>query len=163
MREDQNAAGKDIKDVDAILTARELGALIEKSGIDFNSLDDSDFDLPLGMSSGAGVIFGASGGVMEAALRTAYETITGDELKEVNFETVRGNSGIKKATVKIGDNEVNVAVAHGLANARKIMDEIKEGKADYQFVEIMACPGGCVTGGGQPIVSSKIIVSASGN
>lgn len=92
---------------------------------------------------------------MEAALRTAYETITGKELKEIDFESVRGKKGIKKATIKIGDTDVKVAVAHGLANARKIMDEIKDGKADYQFVEIMACPGGCIMGGGQPIRSSK--------
>ena len=93
---------------------------------------------------------------MEAALRTAYETITGKELKKLDFEEVRGKEGIKKATVKIEDKEIKVAVAHGLANAEKILQEIKSGKADYQFVEIMACPGGCIMGGGQPIVSSKI-------
>lgn len=92
---------------------------------------------------------------MEAALRTAYETITGKELKKLNFEEIRGKKGIKKATIKIGDIDVKVAVAHGLSNARKIMEEIKSGKADYQFVEIMACPGGCIMGGGQPIRSSK--------
>ena len=145
-----------LDNVDAVITTRELATMIKRANIEFTNLEDSNFDSPIGEATGAAAIFGTTGGVMEAALRTAYETITGDELKEVNFEDVRGNSGIKKATVKIGENEVNVAVAHGLANARKIMDEIKAGKADYQFVEIMACPGGCVTGGGQPIVSSKV-------
>ena len=110
----------------------------------------------MGEASGAGAIFGLTGGVMEAALRTAYETITGTELKELNFESVRGQKGIKKASIKIGDVDVKVAVASGLSNAKKIMEEIKSGKADYQFVEIMACPGGCIMGGVQPIKSAKI-------
>ena len=109
-----------------------------------------------GEYTGAGVIFGASGGVMEAALRTAQDTLTGKDLDKIDFEAVRGGEGIKKATVKIADTEMKVVAASGLANAREILEEIKAGKADYQFVEIMACPGGCVMGGGQPIKSSKI-------
>ena len=145
-----------MQNVDAVITTRELARMIKQANIDFKSLEDSEFDDPMGEATGAGAIFGTTGGVMEAALRTAYETVTGKTLDKIDFEDVRGKEGIKKASVKMGDTEVKVAVAHGLANARKIMDEIKEGKADYQFVEIMACPGGCVMGGGQPIVSSKI-------
>ena len=145
----------ELDNVDAVITTRELARMIKQANIEFTDLEDSKFDSPMGEATGAGVIFGTTGGVMEAALRTAYETITGEELKEVNFESVRGKAGVKKASVKIGDKEVKVAVAHGLSNARKIMDEIKNGKADYQFVEIMACPGGCIMGGGQPIRSSK--------
>ena len=143
-------------DVDAVITTRELARMIKQANIDFVRLEDGQFDDPMGEATGAAAIFGTTGGVMEAALRTAYETITGEELKELNFEDVRGKDGIKKATIKIGDIDLKVAVAHGLANARKILDEIKEGKADYQFVEIMACPGGCIMGGGQPIKSSKV-------
>ena len=145
-----------LDNVDAVLTTRELARMIKQANIDFVNLEDEKFDSPMGDATGAAVIFGATGGVMEAALRTAVETITGDELKKLDFEEVRGTKGVKKATVMVGEIPVKVAVAHGLANARKILDEIKEGKADYQFVEIMACPGGCVNGGGQPIVSSKI-------
>ena len=145
----------DLENVDSVITTRELAKMIKQANIEFVDLEESDFDDPMGGATGAGAIFGTTGGVMEAALRTAYETVTGNKLENINFEDVRGKQGIKKATVKIGDIEVKVAVAHGLANARKIMDEIKEGKADYQFVEIMACPGGCVMGGGQPIRSSK--------
>ena len=144
-----------MQNVDAVITTRELARMIKQANIDFKTLEDTEFDDPMGEATGAGAIFGTTGGVMEAALRTAYETVTGKTLDKIDFEDVRGKSGIKKATVKMGDTEVKVAVAHGLANARKIMDEIREGKADYQFVEIMACPGGCVMGGGQPIVSSK--------
>ena len=142
-------------DVDAVITTRELARMIKQANIEFTELEDSKFDSPMGEATGAGVIFGTTGGVMEAALRTAYETITGNELKDVEFEFVRGKKGIKKAIVKIGDTDVKVAVAHGLSNAAKIMEEIKNGEADYQFVEIMACPGGCIMGGGQPIRSSK--------
>ena len=145
-----------LDNVDAVLTTREIARMIKQANIDFVNLPDEKFDSPMGDATGAAVIFGTTGGVMEAALRTAAETITGEELKKLNFEDVRGTKGIKKATVMVGEIPVKVAVAHGLANARKILDEIKEGKADYQFVEIMACPGGCVNGGGQPIVSSKI-------
>ena len=142
-------------DVDAVITTRELARMIKQANIEFAELEDSKFDSPMGEATGAGVIFGTTGGVMEAALRTAYEKITGNELKDVEFESVRGKKGIKKAIIKIGDTDVKVAVAHGLSNAAKIMEEIKNGEADYQFVEIMACPGGCIMGGGQPIRSSK--------
>ena len=150
-----NMQGTGYDDVDSVITTRELAKMIKQANLEFINLEDSEFDSPMGEATGAGAIFGTTGGVMEAALRTAYETITGEELAKLDFEDVRGKTGIKKAAVKIGDVEVKVAVAHGLSNARKIMDEIKSGKADYQFVEIMACPGGCVMGGGQPIRSSK--------
>ena len=146
----------ELDNVDAVITTRELARMIKQANIEFTELEDSEFDSPMGEATGAGAIFGTTGGVMEAALRTAYEWVTGKELKEVNFEAVRGEEGIKKATVKVGDKDVTVCVAHGLGNARKVMDEIKQGKADYQFVEIMACPGGCIMGGGQPIKKSKI-------
>ncbi len=143
-------------DVDAVITTRELARMIKQSNIDFNSLEDSSFDNPMGEATGAAVIFGTTGGVMEAALRTAYETVTGKELEKVNFEAVRGKDGIKKAEIDLDGTKIKVAIAHGLSNARIILEEIKNGEADYQFVEIMACPGGCVMGGGQPIKSSKI-------
>ncbi len=146
----------ELENVDSVITTRELARMIKQANIDFKTLEDSEFDDPMGEATGAGAIFGTTGGVMEAALRTAYETITGKELAKLDFEEVRGKKGVKKSTVKIGETEVKVAVAHGLANAQSILEEIKAGKADYQFVEIMACPGGCVMGGGQPIVSSKI-------
>ena len=142
-------------EVDAVITTRELARMIKQANIDFDKLEESTFDNPMGEASGAGAIFGTTGGVMEAALRTAYELMTGKELPKLEFEQVRGKKGIKKAEVKIGDKEIKVAVAHGLANARKIMEEIKEGKCDYTFVEVMACTGGCIMGGGQPIHNSK--------
>ena len=143
-------------DVDAVITTRELARMIKQANIEFANLEDSKFDDPMGEATGAAVIFGTTGGVMEAALRTAYETVTGKELAKVDFEDVRGKDGIKKATVDLDGTELKVVVAHGLSNAKKILEEIKNGEADYQFVEIMACPGGCVMGGGQPIKSSKI-------
>ena len=152
-REQMNVNG--IRDVDYVITTRELARMIKQAGLDFVNLEDSTFDDPMGEATGAAAIFGTTGGVMEAALRTAFEKITGETLKDVNFEAVRGEEGIKRATVKIGDKEVKAVVAHGLGNAQIVMDEIKSGKADYQFVEIMACPGGCIMGGGQPIRSSK--------
>ena len=144
-----------LENVDAVITTRELARMIKQANIDFKSLENSEFDNPMGEATGAGAIFGTTGGVMEAALRTAYEWVTGKELEKLNFEEIRGKDGIKKATIQMGDKEIKVAVAHGLANAQTILEEIKVGKADYQFVEIMACPGGCIMGGGQPIVSSK--------
>lgn len=143
-------------DVDAVLTTRELARMIKQGNIEFLNLEDEEFDKPMGDATGAGAIFGVTSGVMEAALRTAYETITKENLDKIEFKEVRGSKGIKKASVKIKDREVKIAVASGLANARKIMDEIKAGKANYDFVEIMACPNGCIMGGGQPIKSSKI-------
>ena len=153
-REDQDAAG--VPDVDIALTTRELGRMIERAGINFTSLPDEDFDEPLGISTGVGAIFGATGGVMEAALRTAAEWITGDSAAPVDFLDVRGTDGIKEASYKLGDLDVKVAVASGLSNAKVIMDKIRNGEADYQFVEIMCCPGGCVNGGGQPIQPASV-------
>lgn len=152
-REELAASG--YPDVDEVITTRELAHMIKEAGIDFANLPDEDFDDLLGESTGAGVIFGATGGVMEAALRTAYEVVTGEELKDVNFTAVRGIEGIKEATVKVGDLDVSVAVAHGTGNASKLLDMVKSGEKKYTFIEIMGCPGGCVTGGGQPIVSAQ--------
>jgi NADP-reducing hydrogenase subunit HndD len=145
-----------LRNVDAVITTRELARMIKQANIDFTEIEDSKFDDPMGESTGAAVIFGATGGVMEAALRTAADVLEGKDLGEVNYEAVRGQEGIKRATVNIAGKDIRVVVASGLKNARKIMNEIKEGKADYEFVEIMACPGGCINGGGQPIKSSKI-------
>ena len=143
-------------DVDNVITTRELSRMIKQANIEFTKLKDSEFDSPMGEATGAAAIFGTTGGVMEAALRTAQDTLTGKDLDQIDFEQVRGGDGIKKATVNIAGTDIKVVAASGLANAKKILEEIKSGKADYQFVEIMACPGGCVMGGGQPIKSSKI-------
>lgn len=145
-----------LRDVDAVITTRELSRMIKQANIEFNSLEDTDFDDPMGEASGAGAIFGTTGGVMEAALRTAADTIERKSLGQFEYKAVRGGAGIKRATVNIAGKDINVVVASGLKNARKIMDEIRAGNVDYQFVEIMACPGGCIMGGGQPIKSSKI-------
>ncbi|MDO4272286.1 MAG: NADH-dependent [FeFe] hydrogenase, group A6 [Eubacteriales bacterium] len=153
-RDDQSAAG--VPDVDIAMTTRELARLIKRLGIDFNSLPDEGFDDPLGESTGAGVIFGATGGVMEAALRTAVETLTGEELKDVEFKEVRGTEGIKEAVYHVAGMDVKVAVASGLSNAKIVMDKVRSGEADYHFIEIMCCPGGCVNGGGQPQVSGHV-------
>ena len=142
-------------DVDVVITTRELARMIKEANINFNKLPDEDFDDLLGESSGASVIFGATGGVMEAALRTAYTLITGDELKDVNFTAVRGVDGIKEATVKIGDLDVSVAVASSTSMAKKLLESIKNGEKKYAFIEVMGCPGGCVNGGGQPIVDAN--------
>lgn len=143
-------------DVDNVITTRELSRMIKQANIEFTKLEDSEFDSPMGEATGAAAIFGTTGGVMEAALRTAQDTLTGKDLEKIDFEQVRGGDGIKKATVNIAGTDIKVVAASGLANAKKILEEIKSGKADYQFVEIMACPGGCVMGGGQPIKSSKV-------
>lgn len=147
-RDDEDAAG--VPDVDYAITTRELATMIERAGINFTSLPDEEFDMPLGMSSGAGVIFGATGGVMEAALRTAVEKLTGEELPSLDFMEVRGIEGIKEATYNIAGTDIKVAVVSGLANARELLDKVKSGEADYHFIEVMGCPGGCVNGGGQP-------------
>ena len=144
-----------LADVDAVLTVRELARMIKSAGIDFARLPDGDFDKLLGESTGAGVIFGATGGVMEAALRTVYEVVTGKELGNVNFTDVRGIEGIKEAEIDLGGKKINVAVAHGTGNASALLDSIKRGEKEYTFIEVMGCPGGCVTGGGTPIVTSK--------
>ena len=142
-----------LADVDAVLTTRELGRLIRRAGIMWNRLPEEEFDTDVvGEYSGAGVIFGASGGVMEAALRTAAKKLTGKELDDPEITGVRGLDGIKEATYNLGGAEVRVAVAHGMKNAKVLLDEIRAGKSPYQFIEIMGCPGGCVAGGGQPYV-----------
>nr|WP_087422373.1 MULTISPECIES: NADH-dependent [FeFe] hydrogenase, group A6 [unclassified Butyricimonas] len=138
-------------DVNYSISTRELAALIKQTNINFMQLEDEDFDAPLGESTGAAVIFGATGGVMEAALRTAYEIHTGKTLDNVNFEGVRGIENLKEATIDVDGFELKVAVAHGLGNARKLMNEIRAGKSQYHAIEIMACPGGCIGGGGQPL------------
>ncbi|MBQ4518371.1 MAG: iron hydrogenase small subunit [Clostridia bacterium] len=153
----EELSGTGYPDVDAVITTRELAKMIKEAGIEFNKLEDAVFDSPFGdEATGAGVIFGATGGVMEAALRTVSEVLTGKTFDEVEYEAVRGTEGIKEATVTIGDLDVKVAVAHGLGNARKLLESIREGKANYHFIEIMGCPGGCVTGGGQPIQPAKL-------
>lgn len=148
-RDDQAASG--YPDVDYSLTTRELGRMIESAGIYFKHLPDEEFDNPLGDSTGAAVIFGATGGVMEAALRTAVEKLSGEELKSLDFTEVRGTDGIKEASYTVNGMEVKVCVVSGLANANTIMEKVKNGTADYHFIEIMGCPDGCVNGGGQPI------------
>lgn len=144
-----------LRDVDAVITTRELAKMIKESGIQFTRLADEDFDNPFSEASGAGVIFGATGGVTEAALRTVYEIVEKKPLDKVEFEAVRGTDGIKETTVTLGGKDVRVAIAHGLGNARALLEAIRNGEKSYEFVEIMACPGGCVTGGGQPICHSK--------
>ena len=144
-------------DVDAALTTRELGKMLRQAGIDFHALPEEEYDDPFGITTGAGVIFGASGGVMEAALRTVYEVVTKETLPSLDFTAVRGIEGIKEAEVDLKGTKVKVAVANGLGNAKKLMELIKEGKADYHFIEIMCCPGGCIGGGGQPIPTTNEI------
>ena len=153
-REDMQGAGMD--DVDAVITTRELARMIRAGHIEFVELADTEFDSPMGEATGAAAIFGVTGGVMEAALRTAVETLEGKTLDKLEFEEVRGKKGIKKAVLTIAGKEVRVAIASGLGNTKEVMEQIKNGNADFDFVEIMACPGGCILGGGQPIKSSKV-------
>ena len=155
-REYQNAAGENIPDVDISITTRELARMIKKARISFESLPDEEFDKSLGISTGAATIFGATGGVMEAALRTAVETLTNNKLDKIDFEEVRGLKDIKKASYKIDNLEIRVAVASGLANARKLLELVKSGEEKFNFIEIMACPGGCINGGGQPIQPASV-------
>lgn len=152
-REGMQSTGYD--DVDAVITTRELARMIKQAHIEFVELSDSEYDNPMGEATGAAAIFGVTGGVMEAALRTAAETLAGKPLGKIDFEEVRGRKGIKKKALNIAGKEIRVAVASGLGNAKIIMEEIKNGTADFDFVEVMACPGGCIMGGGQPIKSSK--------
>jgi iron-only hydrogenase group A len=153
-RPEMNASGH--RDVDAVLTTRELGRMIKEAGIDFVNLPEADFDAPMGQYTGAATIFGATGGVMEAALRTVYAVVVGKNLPSLDITPVRGLEGVKEAALEIGPlGEVRVAVAHGLGNARRLMDKIVDGTAKYAFIEIMACPGGCVGGGGQPLPASN--------
>ena len=153
-RADQQDNG--VSDVDIVLTTRELARLIKRKGVDFKNLKSESFDNPLGVGSGAGLIFGVTGGVMEAALRTAVEKLTGEELQKLDFSDVRGLEGIKEAKYEVAGMEVKVAVASGLKNAKTLCDLVKAGKADYHFIEIMCCPGGCINGGGQPIVNADL-------
>ena len=155
-RDDMCGAGEGYPDVDISLTTRELGAMIQRAGLIFEELPEEKFDPAFGIATGAGHIFGASGGVMEAALRTAAEFLTGKELGHLDFEEVRGAHGIKEASYDIAGKTIRVCVLSGTANARKVLEDIREGKRKYDFIEIMACPGGCVNGGGQPIQHSQI-------
>ncbi len=155
-RPEMNSSG--FRDVDYVLTTRELGRMIKEAGIDFETLADEDYDAPMGEYTGAATIFGATGGVMEAALRTVYAVVTGKDLPSLDITPVRGLDGVKEATVEVGPlGKVKIAVAHGLGNARKIMDLIRDGKADYVFIEVMCCPGGCISGGGEPIPTNNDI------
>jgi len=148
---------EDIPDVDIVLTTRELGRMIKEAGIDFMNLEDEDFDNPFGESTGAAVIFGATGGVAEAALRTIFDLTSGKDNEDIDIKVVRGTAGIKEAAVTLADGRtVNAVIASGLANARKVVEAQLSGEKDYHFIEIMACEGGCVTGGGQPIVNAKV-------
>jgi iron-only hydrogenase group A len=146
------------RDVDAVLTTRELARILKIYGIQLEALPESDFDKPLGITSGAGVMFGVTGGMMEAALRTVAEIVTGEPLEQLEFNQLRGYAGIKDSSCIIGDHELRLAAAHGLGNARILVDRILSGKANYHFIEIMACPGGCVGGGGQPIPTTPEII-----
>ncbi|MFA7078486.1 MAG: NADH-dependent [FeFe] hydrogenase, group A6 [Syntrophomonas sp.] len=152
-RPEMNASG--FRDVDIVLTTREIGRLFRMSGIDFKKLAPAPFSPWMGEYTGAAVIFGASGGVMEAALRTVYEVVMKETLEDVNFTVARGFEGIKEAEVDLKGTVVKVAIAHGLSNARKLMDQVRAGESPYHFIEIMACPGGCVGGGGQPITKAN--------
>ncbi|MDD2217111.1 MAG: NADH-dependent [FeFe] hydrogenase, group A6 [Eubacteriales bacterium] len=143
-------------DVDYVITTREFAQMVKDAGIDFRSLEDSDFDNPFGNASGAGVIFGATGGVMEAALRTVADILNGNSGTDIDFEAVRGVDDIKIVEVEAGGMKIRAAVAHGLGNARKLIEKVKSGEEELHFIEIMACPGGCVTGGGQPIQPASV-------
>ncbi|MPW24405.1 NADH:ubiquinone oxidoreductase [Alkalibaculum sp. M08DMB] len=139
-----------LNNVDIVVTTRELGAMIKEAGIEFNTLADEEYDKPLGETTGASVIFGTTGGVIEAAVRTAYEWMTGETLENVEFDQLRGSDGLRKASVNIGGKEIKIGIASGLGNARELLQEIRDGKNEYHAIEIMACPGGCIAGGGQP-------------
>lgn len=147
-----------LANVDYVISTRELASMIREAGLTFENLPDETYDQIMGESTGASVIFGTSGGVIEAALRTATEWLTGEKLKEIEFTSLRGMEGIREAQVSIGDTKLNIAIASGLGNARKLLENIRDGKADYHAIEIMACPGGCVGGGGQPYHDNSISV-----
>ncbi|PWL44065.1 MAG: ferredoxin [Bacillota bacterium] len=153
-RPEMNSCG--YQDIDAVLTTRELGKMIKQAGIEFNLLPDEDFDQIYGDSTGAAVIFGATGGVMEAALRTVADILSGQDIQTIEYNDVRGIEGVKEATVNVAGMDIKVAVAHGTANARKLMEKVRKGDSGYHFIEVMACPGGCVNGGGQPIVPANV-------
>ena len=149
-------AGTGYPDVDAVLTTREFARMIKQANIDFVNLPDEDFDDVLGESTGAGVIFGATGGVMEAALRTVADVLTGKDLENIDYTDVRGIAGIKEASVNVAGMEIKVAIASSTGAAQKLLDAVKAGEKQYHFIEIMGCPGGCVNGGGQPIVPAEV-------
>ena len=153
-RDHQNAAG--VPDVDVAITTRELAKMIQKAGINFRALPDEAYDMPIGMGSGAGAIFGATGGVMEAAIRTAAEVVANVPFEKVDVSSIRGIEGVKFGEYKLGDITLKVAVASGTANAKKLLKAVEKGEVDVQFIEIMACPGGCVNGGGQPLQSALV-------
>ena len=139
------------RDVDIVITTRELGRMIREAGIDFKNLPEENFDSPLGTGSGAGVIFGTTGGVMEAALRTVADVLAGENLPHVDYEEVRGMEHTREAELEIAGKKIKIAVVHTLKSAMEMMERVKNGTADYQFIEVMACPGGCIGGGGQPV------------
>ena len=147
---------ENLENVDAVITTRELAKMIRQANIEFKLLPDTGFDNPMGEATGAGAIFGTTGGVMEAALRTAQDLLTGKDLEEIKFKEVRGEKGIKRATVNVNGKDIRILVSSGLGNARKVMEMVKNRRAEADFIEIMACPGGCIMGGGQPIKSSKV-------
>ena len=155
-RDDMSAAGDGIPDVDISITTRELGRMIQRAGIQFQALPDEKFDPALGESTGASVIFGATGGVMEAALRTAVELVTGESAPAVDYAEVRGTAGIKEATYEVGGLKLNVCVASGLSNCDQVLKAVQSGEKHYDFIEFMACPGGCVNGGGQPTQPASV-------
>lgn len=155
-RDDMSAAGDGIPDVDISITTRELGRMIQRAGIQFQALPDEEFDPALGESTGASVIFGATGGVMEAALRTAVELVTGESAPAVDYAEVRGTAGIKEATYEVGGLKLNVCVASGLSNCDQVLKAVQSGEKHYDFIEFMACPGGCVNGGGQPTQPASV-------
>ncbi|MCM1992378.1 NADH-dependent [FeFe] hydrogenase, group A6 [Oceanirhabdus seepicola] len=155
--EREELSNEGLQDIDAVLTTRELAQMIKEMGINFAKLEEEEFDHPLGESTGAGVIFGATGGVAEAALRTVYEVLAEKDLEQIEYEAVRGLEGVKEASLELPNGQtLNAVIAHGLGNARKVLDSIKSGEKSYDFIEIMACPGGCVNGGGQPIIKAHL-------
>jgi len=156
LREEMSVDGVH-RDVDIVLTTRELGKMLRQAGVDFKNLPEEDYDAPFGISTGAAVIFGATGGVMEAALRTVYEVVTGKTLNQIDFKDVRGLKGVKEAVVDLDGTPVKVAVVHTIAKAREMMERIKAGTADYTFIEVMCCPGGCIGGGGQPNGANELL------
>jgi len=151
-----------VRDVDHVITTREFAKMIKMAGIDFVNLPGEEFDAPLGITTGAGDIFGVTGGVMEAALRTVYEEVTGDELAKLELTDVRGFDGVREASIELNGQEIKVAIINGLNNANEVLEAVKNGKKEYHFIEVMGCPGGCVGGGGQPIPTNDEIIAKRG-
>ena len=144
-----------LRDVDYVISTRELARMIKQNDIDFVNLEDGQFEDPMGSATGAAAIFGTTGGVMEAALRTAADLVENRDIQEINYEAVRGEKGIKETTVTVNGKEIRICVVSGIKNVRKVMDEVHAGTSNYDFIEVMTCPGGCIMGGGQPIKNSK--------